>query len=144
MGIEIDRFRGAKRIKTLSAYPLQYHPEATEVRGQLIACGRKLAFLIGIHHQQYKGKAFYIDDEGDIVRRHVKGRVMVDTIGFQENKPNYPYLRVYKVRPRYSILGPCATIKPVNLDPNRLSAEELLICTPTVLGFCLTGKIFRS
>ncbi|KAK0628680.1 P-loop containing nucleoside triphosphate hydrolase protein [Bombardia bombarda] len=142
VGIEIDYFRGAKRIESLSTYPLQFHPEAAEVRGQLIACGRKFASLMGIHHQQYKGKAFYIDDEGDIVRRQVKGRVMVDAIGFQENKPNYPYPRVHKVRPRYSVLGPCATIKPANLDPNRLSADELLICSPTVLGFCLTGKIF--
>ncbi|KAK3370958.1 P-loop containing nucleoside triphosphate hydrolase protein [Lasiosphaeria ovina] len=116
VGIEIDLFRGAKRIETLSGYPL----------GQLI----------------YEGKAFYIDDEGDTIRRYVKGRVIVDAIGFQENKPNYPYPRVHKVRPRYSILGPCATIKPANLNPNGLSAEELLIYSPTILGFCLTGKIF--
>lgn len=88
VGIEIDRFRGAKRIESLAAYPLQYHPEAAEMRGQLMACGRKFASLMGIHHQQYEGKAFYMDDEGDIVRRHVKGRVMVDAIGFQENKTN--------------------------------------------------------
>ena len=69
---------------------------------------------------------------------------MVDAIGFQENKPNYPCPRVHKMRPKYSILGPCATVKPTNLDPSQLSAEELLICSPTVLGFCLMGKIFRS
>jgi hypothetical protein len=143
VGIEIDHFRGAKRIERLSVYPLQYHPEAAEIRGQLIACGRKFASLMGIHHRQYEGKAFYIDDEGDIVRRNVRGRVMVDAIGFQENKPNYPRPRVHKVRPRYSVLGPCAAIKPANLDPNRLSAEELLICSLTVLGFCLKGKIFH-
>ncbi|KAK0648838.1 P-loop containing nucleoside triphosphate hydrolase protein [Cercophora newfieldiana] len=65
VGIEIDHFRGAKRIESLLAYPLQY-----------------------------------------------------------------------------SVLGLCAAIKPANLDPNRPSAEELLICSPTVLGFCLTGKTF--
>ncbi|KAK3374292.1 hypothetical protein B0T24DRAFT_679653 [Lasiosphaeria ovina] len=81
VGIEIDHFRGAKRIESLSAYPLQYHPKAAEMRGQLIAYGHKFASLMGIHHQQYEGKAFYIDDEGDIIRRHVKDQANGLTVG---------------------------------------------------------------
>ncbi|KAK0710264.1 hypothetical protein B0T26DRAFT_755352 [Lasiosphaeria miniovina] len=51
------------------------------MRGQLIACGHKFASLMGIHHQQYEGKAFYIDDEGDIIRRHVKDQANGLTVG---------------------------------------------------------------
>ena len=72
---------------------------------------------------------------------------MVDAIGFQENKPNYPcprVQRVQKVRPRYSVFGACETMKPANVDPNQLKESELLICSPAVLDFCLGSKTFRS
>ena len=72
---------------------------------------------------------------------------MVDVIAFQENKPNCPCpraQRVQKVRPRYSVFGACKTIKPANVDPDQLKEDELLICSPTVLGFCLGSKTFRS
>jgi hypothetical protein len=143
-GIEIDRSRGARRIELLPAYPLQYHPEQDKVREELIHCGRKFASLMGLHHRQYEGKAFFIDDEGEIVGQYVKGRIMVDAICFQEHKPNYPCPRVQKVRPRYSIFGVCDTIKLTDVDPGQLKENEFLICSPTVLGFCLGSKTFRS
>jgi len=143
-GIEIDRFRGTKRIELLPAYPLKHHPEQDKVREDLIEYGRKFVSLMGSHHRQYEGKAFYIDDEGEIVSRYVKGRIMVDAVCFQEHKPNYPCPRVQKVRPRYSILGVCDTIKLADVDPSQLKEDEFLICSPTVLGFCLGTKIFCS
>lgn len=144
VGIEIDIFRGAKRIELLSVYPLECHPEPDTTRRQLIQYGREYVSLIGIHHRQYDGTAFYIDDEGEIVRRYIQGRIMVDAICFQENKPNYPCPRVQKVRPKYSVLGQCAMIKLENLDPDQLTENGFLICAPTVLGFCLKTKTFRS
>lgn len=99
---------------------------------------------MGTRHRQYEGKAFFIDDEGEIVSRYVKSRIMVDAICFQEHKPNYPCLRVQKMRPRYSVLGVCDTIKLADIDPGQLKENEFLICSPTVLGFCLGSKIFRS
>lgn len=69
--IEIDIFRGAKRIELLSVYPLEYHPEPDTTRRQLIECGRKYVSLMGIHHRQYDSTVFYIDDEGEIVRWYI-------------------------------------------------------------------------
>lgn len=142
VGIEINIFRGAKRIELLSAYPLEYHPEPDTTRRQLIECGREYVSLTGIHHRQYEGTAFYIGDEGEIICRYVQGRIVVDAICFQENKPNYPCPRVQKVRPKYSVFGQCATIKLENLDPDQLRENEFLICAPTVLGFCSKTKTF--
>jgi hypothetical protein len=140
VGIEIDIFRGARRIELLSAYPLEYHPEPDTTRRQLIEYGRQYVSLMGIHHRQYEGTAFYFDDEGEIVRRYIQGRIMVDAMCFQENKPNYPCPRVQKGRPKFSVLGQCATIKLENLDPDQLRENEFLICAPTVLGFLLQDQ----
>ncbi|KAI8956826.1 hypothetical protein F5Y11DRAFT_364727 [Daldinia sp. FL1419] len=135
-------FRGAMRIELLPAYPLQYHPEAKEIRNQLVDVGRKFVSLLGIHHRQYTGRAFDIDDEGEIVASHVDGRIMIDSACFHENKPNYPCPRVQKVRPKFTVLGRCDAVKLVNLDPAQLAPNDLLICTPTVLGFSLEKKAF--
>ena len=42
------------------------------------------------------------------------------------------------------VFGACETIKPATVDPDRLKENELLICSPTVLDFCLGSKTFRS
>ena len=144
-GLEIPHFRGSKQIEHLQAYPLQYHPEKDRVRRDLIQYGRTFVSLIGIHHRYYKGKAFFVDIENDdeIVARHIKGRIMVDTICFQERMPNYPCARVQKVRPIYSASGRCDSIKLADINPGEAEEAELLICSPTVLGFCLSNKQFR-
>ncbi|KFH42938.1 hypothetical protein ACRE_063290 [Hapsidospora chrysogenum ATCC 11550] len=93
-GLEIPHFRGTKQIEHLEAYPLQYHSEKDK------------AFATAIT----EGKAFFVDidsDDYEIVARHIKGRIMVDTICFQERNPNYPSARVQKVRLRYPASGHC-------------------------------------
>lgn len=144
-GLEIPHFRGTKQIEHLQAYPLQYHPEKERVRRDLIQYGRTFASLIGIHHRYYKGKAFFVDIENDdeIVARHIEGRIMVDRICFQERMPNYPCARVQKVRPIFSTSGRCDSIKLADINPSEAKETELLVCSPTVLGFCLSRKQFR-
>lgn len=145
-GLEIPHFRGTKQIEHLQAYPLQYHPEKDRVRRDLIRYGRTFVSLIGIHHRYYKGKAFFIDidsDNDEIVARHIEGKIMVDTICFHERMPNYPCARVQRVRPRYSASGRCDSIKLVDIIPGEADETEFLICSPTVLGFCLSNKQFR-
>ena len=143
-GLRIPYFRGTNRIELLAAYPLQYHPEKDETRNELIRRGCKYVSLMGVHHKQYLGRAFDYDNEGEIVARHVEGRIIVDAVCFQESKPNYPCPRVQKVRPRYSILGRCDAIKLADLDPAKLEQNDHLICSPTVFGFSMESKAFRK
>lgn len=82
----IPFFRGAKRIELLPVYPLQYHPNRERVARELTQCGRRFVSLIRAHHRQYVGMAFYVDKEGEIVKRHVKGRIMVDRHLFSGTK----------------------------------------------------------
>lgn len=140
----IPIFRGATRIDLLPAYPLQYHPEKEDIRSQLEECGRRFVSLLGIHHQQYKGRAFDYDEDGNIVAYHVEGNIMVDSECFQENMPNYPCPRPQKVRPQWSVLGRCEAVKLVDIDPEQLKPEDYLICSPTILGFSLAMKKFRT
>jgi len=143
--IKIPIFRGAKRIQHLPAYPLQYHAEKETARRELIRCGRDFVSLMGIHHRDYEGKAFFINDKGIIVGRHVRGRIMVDAIGFQESKLDYPCPRVQKVTKRYAwLVSPdaAAQIKLEVVSPDQLEDSDFLICSPTVFGFSLGSKAF--
>lgn len=138
---KIPFFRGAKRIEFLPAYPLQYHPDHERVAGELTECGRRFVSLFGIHHRQYEGTAFYVDNEGEVLKRHVKGRIMVDAVCFQEQNPNHPVPRIRNARPRLSDTGPG---EPTSYDgAAQLEEKDFLICSPTVLGFCLGTKTFR-
>jgi len=86
--LKIAKFPGAKRIDALTAFPLQYHAEATAVRSDLLGCGRKFMSLRGPRHCHCNGKAFYIRD-GELVQVRIDGRIMVDAACFRKMNPNY-------------------------------------------------------
>ena len=99
-------------------YTVCLFPILNIIRRQLIKYNRQYISLIGIHYRQYEGMAFYFNNKGEIVRRYIQGKIIVNTICFQKNKPNYPYPRVQKIRPKYSVLGQYATIKLKSLNPD--------------------------
>lgn len=86
--LKIAKFRGAKHINALEAFPLQYHAEATRVRADLLGCGRKFMRLKGAHHRHCNGKAFYMRDRKQVEVR-IDGRIMVDAACFRKMNPNY-------------------------------------------------------
>jgi hypothetical protein len=54
--VVIPKFKGTVKITSLEAYPIQYHPQQTEVREKLLTRGRKWAEIAGgIHHKYYQG-----------------------------------------------------------------------------------------
>ncbi|KFZ19606.1 hypothetical protein V502_03529 [Pseudogymnoascus sp. VKM F-4520 (FW-2644)] len=89
----IPKFRGAKRIDLLEAFPLQHHPESLTLKADLIETGRKFMSLNGSHHRQYNGLAFFMDD-GVPVEFNVDDRVMIDAEFFQKINPNYSRLKI--------------------------------------------------
>jgi hypothetical protein len=46
----ITKFRGAKRINTLTLFLLKYHLDKDKVKAELMKCGRKFISLKGSHH----------------------------------------------------------------------------------------------
>lgn len=80
--LEIDEFRGARRIADIGAFPLAYHEDAEDVREKLMERGRKFATMKGQQYKYYKGIAFFKRKRG-IVRVNIHGRVMIDPQTFR-------------------------------------------------------------
>ena len=69
--IIMTSFKGAIKITTLDAYPIQYHPEEARIREILLARGRKWTkFAHGIHHMYYNGTGAYRKD-GKVIKYDV-------------------------------------------------------------------------
>ena len=62
MELTISEFEGTVPINSLSAYPVNWHPEAEVVKEQLSDRGRKWSTLAGIRHRYYSGIAFRFDE----------------------------------------------------------------------------------
>ncbi|KAG5806389.1 hypothetical protein H9Q74_006290 [Fusarium xylarioides] len=130
------------RIDFLPAYPLRYHHNYDEIFRELVKNGRRFISLHGSHHLKYQGFAFSFDDEGEIVKRHVNERIMVDPVGFREHNPGHPQPTVRNVSPIQETPGPSNWTGSFSSETVVLQDEDFLICGPTVLGFCLVGKKF--
>ncbi|OCK92242.1 uncharacterized protein K441DRAFT_571236, partial [Cenococcum geophilum 1.58] len=72
---------GLKPIHSLIYYPLKYHPNVEEEKQELANSGYKLILLMGIRHQQYKGKAFYIE-KGKPIRLSINSWIIVNPVLF--------------------------------------------------------------
>ncbi|KAL1892817.1 hypothetical protein Cpir12675_004401 [Ceratocystis pirilliformis] len=85
---KIDEFHGARKITSLSVYPLRFHKHKDAITEKLIARGRDFVDLCGVNYREYKGMA-YCKRKNDILRVNVKGRVMVDAATHRRINPNY-------------------------------------------------------
>ncbi|KAF5586451.1 TOB3 (member of AAA-ATPase family) [Fusarium pseudoanthophilum] len=88
--VEIDGFQGAKKIKSLPCYPLEYHHNEQKLRLDLIERGKKFASLSGVHYKSYKGIAFMKRRNGSVMKFNIQSsRVMIDPTIFRKTNPNY-------------------------------------------------------
>lgn len=53
--IIVRDFKGTVKVNSLDAYPIQFHPNPTDIKARLIARGKKWQSLKGVHHMTYKG-----------------------------------------------------------------------------------------
>ena len=144
----IRTFQGAKRIDRLEAFPLEFHQQQNEMREHLLKCGRRFISLMGQHHVQYQGNAFFIED-GDYIQEPVDSRIMVDASCFRKVNPNYVRPHINELaRPRSSngwfiIDTELDDVKSNDHDPNTLSEDDLMICSQTVCGWSFGNKKWR-
>lgn len=82
----IPKFRGTRKVNSLDAFPLEYHPSKNKILAHLVDCGRKFVSLMGIHHRQYRGEAFYVRKSKPI-KVPVNCRIMVDGGLFSRSQP---------------------------------------------------------
>jgi hypothetical protein len=147
--LAIPKFCGTKLINSLQAFPLQYHSDKSGVKVDLVKCGRKFVFLLGACHRHCQGEAFFMD-EGEVVKVSVDSRIMIDAAFFWKMKPNY-------IRPHTNLVDPESKspawarfnkmlkgqgrVKSNGIEPKEMKENDLLICSPTVLGFSFGDKL---
>jgi len=151
--LAILKFRGTKRISSLDAFPLEYHPNKHEVKAHLVECGRKFVSLMGVHHRQYRGDAFYMR-KGQPVKVPVNSRIMIDRVFFHEANPNYTRPRIHESAKQDSdeswmIFGiddrstdQSDQVKSTGKDPAEMNEDDLILCSPTVPGFSYGNKLW--
>jgi len=162
--LTISKFRGAKRINELEAFPLQYHAGGTGIRAELLRCGRMFMRLRGTHHCHCSGSAFY-KQNGELVQVPIDGRIMVDAAFFRKMNPKNPQPRIFNdPAANWELLGSADDVSETSLGSfdsvsratsfglanelfidqtqGSVADENLLICCPTVPGFSLQDKLW--
>lgn len=143
----IRSFQGAKPIDRLEAYPLEFHQHQEKIREYFVRCGRQFASLMGQHHVQYRGNAFYLE-KGDYVEVPVDSRIMVDVAYFRKVNPNYARPQVNELARSSSSDGfwilwsdtEADEVKSNGLDTETMSKDDLMICSQTVYGWSFGNK----
>ncbi|KAI9850722.1 MAG: hypothetical protein M1838_005213 [Thelocarpon superellum] len=113
MDVEVDSFKGPRRIPSLATYPLQYHKDPDGLRQQLIERGRKFVALTGMKYRFHRGMAF-TKKKRAVVKVNINGRIMIDPAIHRRVNPNYQI----------------STVRPKNLDedPDYEDSEDDSCC----------------
>ncbi|KAK3389893.1 P-loop containing nucleoside triphosphate hydrolase protein [Podospora didyma] len=126
--MEIDEFSGTQKITDLRLFPLEYHPDAAKLRVDVLERGRRFAALKETQIMQTSGPAMAEKRDVTYVPHPVKftthGRVIVDPAGFRAFNPDVCFIP--------------DVIRALSRD--RLTEEQLMICTPVTFGFSFGDK----
>ncbi|KAI0816925.1 P-loop containing nucleoside triphosphate hydrolase protein [Trametes gibbosa] len=139
--VSVQAFKGTRKINTLAAFPLEYHPDPQAIRERLVRRGRKWAVLNGVRHVAYRGLA--TGDTG--VKYSVNSRIMIDRGNFERINPNIGI-------PSPSVANvPCeqpASDGYTNMDEGVIPKVQvprddmLLLASPVLYGFSLSDKLW--
>ena len=89
MAVEVEQFKGPRKISSLACYPLKYHKESQKLKQELIDRGKKFVALKGMNYRFHKGMGFY-KKKRQVIKVNINGRVMVDPAIHRRINPNYP------------------------------------------------------
>ncbi|PGH19285.1 hypothetical protein AJ80_04038 [Polytolypa hystricis UAMH7299] len=145
--VSILGFHGAVPISKLAVFPLHHHPKREAMEEHLRNCGRRFIKLTAKHHCHYQGVAFFEGKDG-IRKQTVDGRIMVDASRFREVNPGYPKLqdRIAVINMRGDTVSDDfrEKVKCTGKPTDELTEDDLLVCSPTVLGFSFGSKIWAE
>jgi len=82
-----------KRIDALDLFPIQHHPQESDLRSLLAQQGVRFLLLMGVQDREYEGDAFFIrKGQAEVVK--VRSGIMVDAGSFRDVNPTYSKLRI--------------------------------------------------
>lgn len=87
--VDIDGFKGPRKITSLATYPLKYHKDQEKVKQQIIERGKRFVAMEGMNYQFHKGLAF-MKKKKQVAKININGRIMIDPATFRRVNPNYP------------------------------------------------------
>ncbi|KAF2168105.1 hypothetical protein M409DRAFT_21551 [Zasmidium cellare ATCC 36951] len=87
--VDIESFKGPRKITSLSAYPLKYHKNPEGIKKQIIQRGQQFVEMEGMEYKFHKGLAF-MKKKKQVLKININGRVMIDPATFRRVNPNYP------------------------------------------------------
>ena len=102
MSVDVDSFKGPRKINSLPCYPLKYHKDAETLKTRLITRGKKFVSLAGLQYKFHKGLGF-VKRKRQVVKVSTNGRVMLAPADFRQINPNYPISTVRATDP--NLLG---------------------------------------
>ncbi|KAF2722916.1 hypothetical protein K431DRAFT_283425 [Polychaeton citri CBS 116435] len=87
--IDIESFKGPRKITSLATYPLKYHKNVDAVKKQIIERGKRFVQTEGMNYRFHKGLAF-MKKKKQVLKININGRIMIDPAIFRRINPNYP------------------------------------------------------
>ncbi|EON63621.1 hypothetical protein W97_02849 [Coniosporium apollinis CBS 100218] len=87
--MNVESFRGPRKITGLSTYPLKYHKGGEALKQQLIERGKRFVAMQGMNYRFHKGLAF-MKKKKQVAKVNINGRIMIDPAIFRRINPNYP------------------------------------------------------
>ncbi|KAF1992207.1 hypothetical protein K402DRAFT_415902 [Aulographum hederae CBS 113979] len=87
--MQVESFKGPRKITGLSTYPMKYHKDPEGIRKQLIERGRQFVAMQGMNYRFHKGLAFQKKKKA-VAKVNINGRIMIDPAIFRRINPNYP------------------------------------------------------
>ncbi|EAQ93792.1 hypothetical protein CHGG_02027 [Chaetomium globosum CBS 148.51] len=147
--LAVPKYQGTRELSDLAAIPLDLIDDASDLREELLARGRKFEAHVGQHFVQYDGIAIKKTPEG-YARFTVNGRVMIDCKTYHRLEPNDSFNAknfnddsTKMERSRKRALG---HLTFAGADGERkfekLSEQNLILTNATVRGYSFTTKRF--
>ncbi|KAK3109650.1 hypothetical protein LTR53_016861, partial [Teratosphaeriaceae sp. CCFEE 6253] len=88
LNVSIPAYEGTKPITSLPTLPLDFHGDKAGLIDRLIERGGKVEALAGSHYRAYNGVGWRMGNMGVKEKYNVKGRIVVDTHGWNRFNPN--------------------------------------------------------
>ncbi|KAF2839139.1 ATPase [Patellaria atrata CBS 101060] len=145
--IDIEEFYGTKKIVSLNAFPLAFHPDQENVRKSLIERGKVFEQLAGYEYRSYSGPAITWDREGNEQTVQVSGRIVVDINAFNKYSPyraryvtNWNAKDLERIQQFRKKDGAEEWYKKKNGPKARLSPYHYQLCRSRTRGYSLKTK----
>ncbi|KAK4632346.1 hypothetical protein CLAFUW4_03396 [Fulvia fulva] len=87
--VDVEAFKGPRKITSLASFPLKYHKDPEGVKKQIVERGQRFVEMEGMEYMFHKGLAF-MKKKKQVLKININGRIMIDPATFRRVNPNYP------------------------------------------------------